>query len=322
MNTLRVQGAFTVTDAFLLAAALILLPSILLRRRIEGVNESFLLAGSLLVMGALLGATSSSEYAANLGPLAKLVIAVFLVYAVFVAWEPTIGEAWLFVGCYVASASVSALWGVFHLNPYTDRAAGLTVHPNHLALVCVLALGPALAAALILSGWRAVLAAAAAVVLLTGVVSSGSRAALVGAAVVIGLATVLAARARIARLLLLVALGAVLLIPFLVLAAPTENALARFTAGSESARASDIGRRQLISEAVALVEDHPLTGAGLEAAKQPHDIFLGLLAGGGPIALLGLLLLIAVPVRSLAATSWGRSRDATEALIGGLSFGA
>ena len=32
------------------------MPSILLRRRIEGVNESFLLAGSLLVMGALMGA--------------------------------------------------------------------------------------------------------------------------------------------------------------------------------------------------------------------------------------------------------------------------
>jgi len=159
-------------------------------------------------------------------------------------------------------------------------------------------------------------------VLLAGIIATGSRAGLVGAVVVILLAIVLAARDRVSRLVLLGVLGFVIFIPLFVVVSPTQNAVARLTSNSESARASDIGRRQLISQAIKLAEDHPLTGAGLEAAKEPHDIFLGLLSGGGPIALLGALMLVAVPFRSLAKLGRRQAPRDLYVLIAGLSFGA
>ena len=322
-NSARLHGALTVTDAFLFLAGLILLPSVLLRRTLAGVNPLFLAGGALLVSGAILGATSKSEYSANLAPVAKLVIAVFFVYAVFLAWRPSVREAWRFSWCFIASACASSIWGLLHQNPYTHRAQGFMVHPNHLALVALLALGPAVSAAVVVGGRKAIVAAIAAGFLVVGEATSGSRAGLVGVAAIVVLAAGLVARRRAARLTLFAALAVAVAVPLFLVVSPSENAFARALSSSGSAQQSDTERRQLITQAVKLVEDHPISGAGFEAAKQPHDIFLGVLSGGGPLALLGMLLIVAMPFRALINSS--RIRDSAPrdyALISGLSLGA
>jgi O-antigen ligase len=323
INSARIGGAFTVTDACVLGAAVILLPSLLGRRRIEGLNGLYLTAGGLIVLGSFLGAMSTSAYSSNLAPIAKLVIAAFGVYAVFLAWQPSVRECWRFVALYVASACASVIWGIVHLDPYTQRAEGLMVHENHLALVSLLALGPALVAALSFRGRPGLLATLATAILITGIAASGSRAGLVGVVAIVLTALLVAARGRAGQIAVVAALGVAVALPLFVFVSPSQNALTRaISPSSASAAQSDTGRRQLISEALALVEDHPLTGAGLEAAKQPHDIFLGLLAGGGPIALLGVLLLVAVPLDALSRARKGTGSVQRNPLVTGLAIGA
>ena len=149
------------------------------------------------------------------------------------------------------SAVVSCVWALSHAGENWGRPAGLSEHPNHLALVALIGLGPAIMLSVAATRvWGRSLGVAASLVLAAGVVVSGSRAGLLGIAAALFLAFLLAGGGRrrlrltaVTGLMVAVALGAATL--------SNQNAYQRLrNVQSQSVIASDTGRRALLATTI------------------------------------------------------------------------
>jgi O-antigen/teichoic acid export membrane protein len=293
MNSLRIGSSLTISDGMFAGAGVVLVPRLasdagaLLRgRHLPGL--------ALIVCGALLGTMASGNASASIVNLVKLLIPLYALFLVVRLWHPSTKEIHLAGWLWIASAATSASWALVHASADYGRPPGLSVHPNHLALTCVLALG--LSLALLTSPHRIerVTAIGTCALLVSGILASGSRAGLIGAAAAFGVTSWML-RAHLRRLLVLSIVGATtaLFASSYHLFAAT-NALARLLDPSGALTyQSDLGRSQLLAASVHTVLQHPLTGVGLGSALQAHDIWLQMLASGGLLAVIGFVLVAA-----------------------------
>lgn len=208
---------------------------------------------------------------------------------------------------FAAGASISAavgmsdLLGVTHLSQTLThlpavggRAPGLTLHPNFLAMTCVLAL-PVMLWQLVSDNLRTrVIALAFVVALVLGLYASASR---IGFGVGPGAALLsFAVMPRYRRYLpsLGVAIAGAAAVLFVLDPGIGSSLLKAFRLGGDSgsAQGSDQQRAIIFTQGVNDFKHSPIDGVGLQVAEEAHNVYLQALAAGGVILLAGYLFFI------------------------------
>jgi O-antigen ligase len=288
LNGVRISLLVAVSDVLLVAALVTSLPDVLRSPRRGVVPPALPIAFCIVIAAGIGGTFVAQDAGASLSNMAKVVLAAGGSVVAIALWDPGPRRLRQFAWLWFTGALVSAAIGLVTPRPVVGRALGLTTHPNHLGLVCVLAVGLGVGLAFSSTGWPRLLAIAGSALLITGVGISGSRSALLGLAVTIVVAAILTRRLR----LLLAAGVAGLLAGMAVVVGlvhiPGSHALSRLGGGGGSAD-SDIARHQTLAIAIDTIDRHPLTGEGFQFAQAAHSIYVQALVVGGPVALGGFL---------------------------------
>jgi hypothetical protein len=227
------------------------------------------------------------------------------------------------VDVFVFGAAINAAVGIvdfagIHIAPLvfgTGRSAGLTVHPNYLALTCTIAIPLALLWVGRGGRWRT-MGFACTGLLLLGAYASGSRAGAVTA--ILGLVATMVAIPRLRTGLgFTVPIVGVILLALFYFAGDQILQQIRLTGDVSTAvntAGSDTQRSQLAHLAIQQFEAQPVQGVGFSVIADAHSIYLQLLAAGGVIALLSFLTYLG----GLAASAWramaGPQRDLAAAI--------
>ncbi|MET0931729.1 MAG: O-antigen ligase family protein, partial [Aeromicrobium sp.] len=287
----------TASDVFLFLGVAALSPVLISRG--FGRQAPFLIGVAGLVGVGLLTSAASPEPAASLNGLTRLVVGALTLPLVFMVWRPgrrvLLALAWAYVTGTCISAAQGRITGLVSVD---GRYVGLTEHPNILGLTCLL--GVTLVPFLLHETpprhrWIPLVAGA---LCAYGIWMSGSRAALLGAVAVV-LLYLLVSRS-IEHALLLFGLS---IIPFYLVvrafsssSADGSSPLGRLRGGG-SATLSDLDRENLARIAIDRFTDHPLIGAGFADAAEAHNIYLQVAGAGGVIALVFYLLIMVSAVR-------------------------
>jgi O-antigen/teichoic acid export membrane protein/O-antigen ligase len=293
MNDIRVTSWATVSDVFL-AAALLLSPFALHKERRDlSLLTAVLIGLGAIILGGLIGSFFAQDTLASMSALLRFGLASFGVIILFNIWSPTLAKLEPLIWLWIASAVISAIYGfVVGDDRFHDRLSGLATHPNHFALICVMAIAPALA--LTRAGsWRRVAGLSASLILASAVILSGSRAGLIGlTSIVLCLAFVSRDFTHIgaAALAILVVFCASLVG---VISLPAGNALERLEGRQVSTTESNNERISRLGKALDQIESHPFTGVGLEDARSAHNIYFQMWTSTGLLGLAGYLLILA-----------------------------
>lgn len=234
----------------------------------------------------------------------------------------------LLIDLFVAGAVINGFVGVLgragiNISPTPttqNRAAGLTIHPNYLALTCVIAL-PLVMLWFGRSRRFNVAGLIGLAGLLGGVFVSGSRAG-TAAAVIAVVATVALLPTLRARLPYVIPLGGMALVAILLFTSVGRSILHQLRLGGSSSSSSTSGsnyQRSIVNH-VAWVQfkSRPLGGVGFGIMPGPHDIFLELLAAGGVIAMASFLTFIGGLAAALRRALSGPLRE--EAIACGIAI--
>lgn len=304
MNGVRLR-VLAVTDVMLAVAILGLAVEMAGGRvRMRPLPAAFTIGTALVVAGGLVGTLFADRPVASLAHLLPFTLAATVPVMVVRLWGPSVALLRRYAWCWVSGAVVSGVVGLMSTGGVTGRPGGLTPHPNHLAMTCVLASGFAVCLWFTEIGWRRHLALAMLGVLALTAVRAGSRAALVGLLVTLGVAIYTTrdlrpAPERIGRgalAVLTLALIAAGLLGSGAVRVGEQNAVQRLL-GDASARASDAERISLLERNVRKIGDRPVTGTGFEEALQAHNIYVQVWAAAGIPGLIGFLLLVTAVVR-------------------------
>ncbi len=306
-NALRATTNMTYGDIALVLAA-VLVAGVWLRRGHErGVVPGGFVVGCVAILAMGLLSSMAADDAGSLESALRFSVALTVMPLVimFAADTPhriqRIVDVWLLAAGVNSAVGALDILGVTHIGmsltsidfvTYTDRAPGLTYHPNHLGLVAAMAL-PVAIARLGSGGLRGLAAVALVPLLVVGVVESGSRGALLAAVAGAGVVFLLGvATHRMRRTVLMFAAPVV---TFAVLVAVLGNsqltgsvALERLGGGGGAAQ-SDQERIVTLRESVDAAGEHVLIGGGFEVVRTAHNIYLQLLQAGGVLTLLGFL---------------------------------
>lgn len=201
--------------------------------------------------------------------------------------------------CFAAGAAVSGLVAVsdrlgltrisaaFIAPDPTGRQAGLTVHPNHLAAGCVLAIPIALWLISRSSARDRVVGTACLLAALLGTYVSGSRGGAVASVVAVVLSLLVLRRFRPGLPVLAFAAVAGALVAVAVRPAFIDHLVAATRlGGDESTAASDAARNLALEQGVADFLHSPVIGVGLQVVQDAHNIALQTLAAGGVVLLI------------------------------------
>lgn len=298
---LRVIDILSLSDYFFLLATLLLIPTLITEGASRPRAHRILLGGiGLMTAGGLIGTLAASSVEASLSQLSHFALLTAWFVALIAVWSPSLREVRAVLWCWIGSVTLTSLYAIFSGGGDRDlngRAYALTTHPNELAMICVLAAGPALAFVIAGRGWRRALALCCAAIIPVGILFSGSRAGFFGYLAVL-LVTVVVPWQRSTRAAAWAALSlaAAILLGSLV-SSPTPNALQRVFAVHDptvqhSLSYSDNERRELLAQTLGRIEQHPFTGDGFEYFLSTHDIYLQTWSSAGVIGLLGLVLII------------------------------
>ena len=310
-NALRATTNMTYGDIALAMAAVLLAAVWLRRGHPRGVVPRGVVIGATLILATGL---LSSMPAENVGSLqAALRFSVSLgampLIMMFAASTPhriqRLVDAWLLAAGLNSAVGAMDLIGVTKIGTYltsvdyvavTERASGLTYHPNHLGLVAAMAL-PVAITRLGSGGLRGLSAVALVPLLVVGVVESGSRGALLAAVVGAGVVFILGVATR--RLRMTVLMFAAPVVAFALLVAVLGNseltgevAFERLRGGAGAAQ-SDQERILTLRQSVDQAGDNLLMGEGYAVVRTAHNIYLQLLQAGGVVALAAFLLFAA-----------------------------
>lgn len=229
-----------------------------------------------LVVPIVIGAVASSWQRANL--IANLWVIGATISATVAMFDSVTGAG--------IGASITGF-------EYGNRAAGLAIHPNHLALPCAMALPIALLRAVQLEGKGRAAAIVATGVLGAGILASGSRVGLFAALLAVGLMGLLISKLR--SRILAVGLGAAVLLLLTVSLVPDGNSLfigIDRLAGGEDSSLADGQRADQLRESVAILKDHPVTGVGFQTIADAHSLPIQFWEAGGLLGLLSMLLYV------------------------------
>jgi O-antigen ligase len=213
--------------------------------------------------------------------------------------------------------------GGIHLGPnlpYQNRSLGLTIHPNYLALTCVIALPMALL-------WfgrsrRYTVAGVIGVTsLLGGVYASGSRAGFVAAGLALVVTVCFVPRLRRGLRYVLPAVGGVL-VAVLLFTSTGHKVLVQLRLAHSSTQTTTAGsnyqRSILAHTAWETIKVRPISGIGWSVITGAHDIYLELLESGGIIAMAAFLTFIGGMIASVRRALSGPLRD--EAIVCGMAI--
>lgn len=205
-----------------------------------------------------------------------------------------ISNAWLAGATLSAFVAVTDLLQITSINTFliviggaSARQGGLTSHPNHLGLAVSMAAPIAIGLAM-RARWKGT---AIVLLLAAGAVVSGSRAGQAGFILAVAATLAISARARRFAPVMITAAGiaAAMLVwtkPGLV---DTMATLFRFDSTDRYVAQSNEERANLSAQAVADFAHRPLDGVGFEVVAQAHNIYLQILASGGLVLALGML---------------------------------
>jgi hypothetical protein len=165
------------------------------------------------------------------------------------------------------------------------RSAGLTIHPNYLALTAAMAIPTAFLWVNRRGRWQSAGLLAVAI-LLGGVFASGSRAGTVGALLAVVASVALLPRLRRA-LGVVVPVAGMMLIGLLMFTNTGSEILEQVRLGGDdiTTSGSNVQRERLFDLAVDQFAAHPVQGVGMAVIQDAHSIYVQLLAAGGVIAL-------------------------------------
>jgi glycosyltransferase involved in cell wall biosynthesis len=238
------------------------------------------------------GRTDSQSSLGNLVKFQLCLIAIPLLVGLAGRSTRALGrlaDLWVLSGLASAAVATSDELRLTHISnhalgiPTMGRQAGLTISPNHVAVMSAIAIPLAALWLLRSPRWR-VAGALALALLFGGIYASGSRGGLLAGPV--GLVAVACAAPPLRRYAVRVLAAAVLLaaawIPYVLLHARS----------GKSASSSDYERHHLLLQARADFDHSPVFGLGFRVVNQAHDIYLQLLASGGAIALGAFLVLV------------------------------
>jgi hypothetical protein len=248
---------------------------------------------------------SSGQYLAvgtrsDLLTLAQFLLALVWIPVMLATIATTVARVLRLLDLWTISAVVCAAVGIvdfagLHIAPYPPigtRSFGLTIHPNYLGLVCVMALPTAFLWVTRSGRWRigalsgswrlAGLVAVAA--LAGGELASGSRAG--AAAWVLALFGCMLLfpqlRRSIGWVLPIAGMATVLVLVFTSVGDELVEQL-RFSEGDVTALGSDRERGHLFDIGVAQFSEHPVAGIGIAAIQDARNIYIQLLAATGVI---------------------------------------
>ena len=317
MSAWKVIGPLTTADMLLAAAVVLFLPKFDLAAARK--LWPLALAIALATVGGLIGTVvSGSDMVASAEILVRLLAASVGAMILISCWQPRLEQVrsfgWLWIAGGAASALVALLIPDLHM---FLRPAGLTPHPNHLAIISLVLFGVALALVLSaraeddrfegLASWAGL---AAVGLLFAGVVASGSRAGL-GAALVTAFLAVVATRDRnIVRLAVgAAAIGLVVMV--LLAALGQNNAFDRITGGETASNTttSDEIRDTKNAAAWDRFTEYPLTGVGFGEIYEAHIFLLQFASGAGILGIIAGLLIIYLALRSYVVAVWRRVAD-------------
>lgn len=318
-NAVRVTQHATLSDIFLTLAAFILLLAAAFRPTTLPRVPVWLIgiAVSFIAIGTLSSAFSSSREASAVA-VGQFWLALFAVPALIVLASSSFPVVEWFADLWVISAAANAavsLLDFLHVLStqkallsvtYFQRASGLTVHPNHLGIVCAMALPITATQALTAtSPRRRILHAILSILIVFGLLASGSRAAFVAAiAGMIVLATMLFRTRR--RALLWLGIGTLVAVLLaLVVATVTSRHFITIERllGSESVGSANSTRLAAYQQAVTGFIGSPLVGVGFQVVRQAHDVYLQLLQAGGLFALVLFVALVILMLRMALSLS-------------------
>lgn len=326
MNSLRLSQSVAVSDLTLCGAAFLTL--VISLYRADRPRVGGLLTGlGAVVIGGFIGSIAAPGVSTSIANLFHFALASFGCLVVMMLWRPRRQELRILMWAFLGGTSLSAVLGIFVLRTPVlpgvagTRAQGLTSHPNHLALTCVLAIGLAVGLSTARRLSERVVAIALLPLLILAVVQSGSRAALVVSPIVILVA--LAVDRRAGRFAVGATVVGVAVALLLIGALPGSNAgsLGRLT-GSQPTAGSNAARSEALGQSLDSYLSSPLVGAGFANAIAAHDIYLQVLVSGGPLAFVGFVVFFWRIVRrgARAADRLGRSplRSEVAGLIAGV----
>lgn len=195
-----------------------------------------------------------------------------------------------------------------------SRAAGLAVHPNFLAMTCVISI-PFAFWLIARMGRDRVIGLLLLAAELVGIYASGSRG---GAAVaVLGVVGSLVIMPTYRRALPIVAfaLAGLAAVAFVVQPSIGHSVLkaVRLTGDNSSAAGSDFVRAEVGAQGLSDFKHSPIDGVGMQVAAEAHDVYIQTLASGGLLLLLGLATFIGGGL--LRSGSALRSDPAAQALL-------
>jgi len=297
LNGVRAPLSLAMTDVFLIIAALALFArAAVAGTRPNPVPRWFLTGVLLIVVGGCLGTFLADNQGASLANLLRFTLSSVGPVLLFWAWRPDRGQLTRFAWVWVGGAVLSAVVALAGAGDASGRPAGLSGHPNHLAMISSLAAGLALVLAVTAAGRARAIAVGALAILTLGVLRAGSRAGLLVlavtcAVVVVRVAAMRSAPGRVSRLA--VVLGglagvSLVLVSTGIVDLGRHNAVSRFL-GDVTTRPSDRSRAPLLAAGVQRIEAHPLTGSGFEKALESHNIYVQAWAAAGLCGLVGLL---------------------------------
>ena len=211
----------------------------------------------------------------------------------------------VFIWGAVINAAVGIVdWVGLHIVPIqvaAHRSAGLTVHPNYLALTCTIATPLAMLWISRGARWRNV-GIGATFLLLAGAYASGSRAGAVTAilAVVVTMIAIPHLRTGLGWTIPVVGVVLVVLIYFAGDQIIQQIRISGDVGTSVNTAGSDTQRSQLAHLALDQFAARPVSGVGFSVIADAHSIYLQLLAAGGVIAMASFLTYMG----GLAAAAW------------------
>jgi len=311
-NAIRIAGIATASDLLLLLALAIGALSGFSPRLPAWARVSLW----LLTLSLLMSFVGVDDLGANFAPVASLVLAYFawpiaLAGAFRGGWCSAVSvlNAWVAGIVISAGVAVSDYLNFTHLGLSLtgldfagQRFSGLSVHPNHLALSCAMALPLVLARSATTARRRGrLLGVFVFSILGVGVLLAGGRAALVAAVggMLLVLLTLTAGRLRVVAVLVVAVATFALVTRFL----PAQNAQAAhlFEALqrlSESQAGSDQGHLDLGVAAWQAFQQNPIFGSGLRELNSAHDIYLQVLSSLGLLGAVALLVFMGGAIES------------------------
>jgi O-antigen ligase len=326
-NGVKVGGHSALYLALVPAAALLLAQAIVVERRVvlprwlwaAGGGIAFAaalaslfppsasyLAGRYVHVSALVRYGGRSVPHSNVGNLAKFELCLLAIpFLVLVAGRSgpalrRLADLWVLSGVASAAVATTDLLKLTHVSshqlgiPTLGRQAGLTVQPNHLAMMSAMALPLAALWWLRSPAWRAACAVALPL-LVVGVYASGSRGGLVAGALALAAVAFGVPELRRAgvRLLVVAAVVALAWSRHFVHGLASIAGRGRLLGGSGASGAtSDHQRHELLLQARADIAHSPIFGLGPRVVNEAHDIYLQLLASGGAIGLAAFLVFL------------------------------